>query len=241
MPDLKRLTAQIADQLGESAAAPRAQLRRILQTLGPERTQAVVAQAFEIEASGGLLLPDGSRRRTLGGVFFRLVRDQVSEEERLAIWPYPPRQQRKPQRKAPAQTTQPPAPPPFQWEAADQVLTEISTHPGEATTVNGTLIGRPGEIVERQGVIILALKSTTAPSLPKGLPAPPEHPTNYLVFISQKQWKRVAEAITNPEDKLIIEGYPVSHPRFTGITVYAAQVTTSQLQAAKRQQQASTG
>ena len=89
-----------------------------------------------------------------------------------------------------------------------------------------TIIGRPGEIVERQGVIILAMKSTAAPSLPKGLPAPPAQPTNYLVFVSQKQWKRVADALQNPEDKLIIEGYPIHHPRFTGITVYATQVTT---------------
>jgi hypothetical protein len=101
--------------------------------------------------------------------------------------------------------------------------------------VKGTLIGRPGEIVERQGVIILAIKSTTAPSLPKGLPALPAQPTNYLVFVSQKQWKRVADALQNPDDKLIIEGYPVHHPRFAGITVYATQVTTKLLQAAKRQ------
>jgi len=116
-------------------------------------------------------------------------------------------------------------------------MAEISQHPGEATTVKVTIIGRPGEIVERQGVIILGMKNPTAPSLPKGLPAPPAQPTNYLIFISQKQWRKVAEAITNPEDKLIIEGYPASHPRFTGITVYATQVTTTRLQAAKRQPQ----
>jgi hypothetical protein len=235
-----QLAHQIADQLDEREATPLGQIRRILHTLGPERTQAFVKQALEVEASGGMLLPDGSRKRTLGGVFFRLVRDHVSEEERKAIWPYPTWQQRKQHGKshsAPA----PPQLPPFQWEQADEVMAEVSKHPGEATTVKVTLVGRPGEIVERQGVIILALKSTTAPSLPKGLPAPPAQPTNYLVFVSQKQWKRVADAITNPQDKLIIEGYPVHHPRFTGITVYATQVTTTLLQAAKRQQQPAPG
>jgi hypothetical protein len=153
-----------------------------------------------------MLLPDGSRKRTLGGVFFRLVRDQVSETERRTIWPYPTWQQRKQHRKAPEQTTQPPALPLFQWEQADEVITEISQQLGEATTVKVTLIGRPGEIVERQGVIILAMKSTAAPSLPKGLPIPPAQPTNYLVFISQKQWRKVADTIKNPADKLIIEG-----------------------------------
>ena len=48
-------------------------------------------------------------------------------------------------------------------------------------------------------------------------------------------------ALANPEDTLIIEGYPLYHLRFTGITVYATQVTTTQLLAAKRQQQTATG
>jgi hypothetical protein len=235
-----QLARQIAETLGEREAQPFAQIRRILQTIGPERTQAFVEQALDIEATGGMLLPDGSRKRTLGGIFFRIVRDQVSEEERKAIWPYQTWQQRKQRGKA--QTA--PAPgtlrvqlPPFQWEQADEVIAEVSKHLGEATTVKVTIIGRPGEIVERQGVIILALKSAAAPSLPKGLPAPPEQPTNYLVFVSQKQWRKVADPIKNPQDKLLIEGYPVLHPRFTGITVYATQVTTTLLQAAKRQQQ----
>jgi hypothetical protein len=181
-------------------------------------------------------LPDGSRKRTLGGVFFCLVGDQVSEAERRSIWPYPTWQQRKQREK----TQVAPAPlrlPSFQWEAVDEVVAEISNLPGEATTVKATIIGRPGEIVERQGAIILGMKNSAAPSLPKGLPAPPEQPTNYLVFIIQKQWRKVAEAITNPEDKLIIEGYPVSHPCFASITIYATQVTTKLLQVAKRQQQ----
>jgi hypothetical protein len=232
-----QLARQIAETLGEREAQPFGQIRRILHTIGPERTHAFVTQALEVEAKGGMLLPDGSRKRTLGGVFFRLVRDHVSEEERKAIWPYQTWQQHKQRGKAHAAPA-PPQLPPFQWEQADAVIAEVSEHPGEATTVKVTIVGRPGEIVERQGVIILALKSTAAPSLPKGLPAPPAQPTNYLVFISQKQWWKVADAITNPEDKLILEGYPVQHPRFSGITVYATQVTTKLLQAAKQQQQA---
>jgi hypothetical protein len=230
-----QLAQQIADQLGETEATPRAQIRRMLQTIGPERTQAFVQQALETEANGGILLPDGSRKRTRGGVFFRLVRDQVSDAERRAIWPYPIRQQRKQREKASAMPL-PPQLAPFQWEQADEIIIAVTSHPGEATTVKVTIVGRPGEIVERQGVIILVMRSAAAPSLPKGLPPPPAQPTNYLVFVSQKQWKRVAEALQNSEDKLIVEGYPVHHPRFAGITVYATQVTTKLLQAAKRQQ-----
>ena len=75
----------IADQLGETHAGARATIWRTVRTIGPERAQAFVAQALEVDANGGLLVPDGSRRRTLGGVFFYLVRTQISDEEAVAI------------------------------------------------------------------------------------------------------------------------------------------------------------
>ncbi len=52
---------------------------RTVRTLGPERAQAFVTQSLEVEANGGMLVPDGSRRRTLGGIFFYLVRTQISD------------------------------------------------------------------------------------------------------------------------------------------------------------------
>ncbi len=77
--------ATIAAQLGETDSAPRATMWRTVRTIGPERAQAFVAQAQEIEANGGMLIPDGSRRRTLGGIFFYLVRTPVSDEEVMQI------------------------------------------------------------------------------------------------------------------------------------------------------------
>jgi hypothetical protein len=32
-----------------------------------------------------MLLPDGSRKRTLGGIFFYLVRTQISDDEAIQI------------------------------------------------------------------------------------------------------------------------------------------------------------
>ncbi len=101
-----------------------------------------------------------------------------------------------------------------------------------------TIIGRPTQVVERQGVIILALRSTKARTLPKGLPSLPNAPTNYMIFVQQKQWNKVQAAMQQPDDALIVEGYPVHEPRFAGITVYATQVTTKALQVAKRREQA---
>jgi hypothetical protein len=116
--------------------------------------------------------------------------------------------------------------------AGVRVRVQRTQHSEEARTVKITLIGRPG-----QGVIVLGIRQTKAWSLPKRLPAVPSKPTTYLVFMATKQWRTVAESITNPEDVLSIEGYPTQHPQFAGITVYATQVTTKLQQQAKRQQQ----
>jgi hypothetical protein len=92
----------IADQLGETEPVPLAQIRRIVKTLGAERAQAFVDQALQVETAGGMMLPDGSRRRTLGGTFFFLVRQAVSEAEREVIFP-PRRPKPKPKPKGEAQ------------------------------------------------------------------------------------------------------------------------------------------
>jgi hypothetical protein len=240
---LTETATAIAAQLGETHAGARATIWRTVRTLGPERTQAFVAQAQEVEANGGMLIPDGSRKRTLGGIFFYLVRTQVSDAEAVAInvmW------RSKHQRKklargkdqTPPSTPAPPTLPPFVWEDADPIIAELTANIGAASTVKMTVIGRPTQVVERQGVIILALRSSKPPTLPKGLPPLPSTPTNYMIFIQQKQWNKVREAMQQPDDALIVEGYPVHEPRFAGITVYATQVTTKALQAVKRKEQA---
>ena len=76
----------IAAELGETEAQPLAHIARIVRTLGEERARELLQQALEVEQRGGMLLPDGSRRRTPGGVFFRLVRDHTSPQERARIW-----------------------------------------------------------------------------------------------------------------------------------------------------------
>ena len=115
----------------------------------------------------------------------------------------------------------PPPLPPFVWDEAAPIIAEIMAHPGEASTVKVTVIGRPTQVVERQGVVVVALRSTKAPTLPKGLPPLPATPTNYMVFVQQTQWTKVQDAMQQPDDTLVVEGYGVHEPRFAGIMVWA--------------------
>jgi CHAD domain-containing protein len=88
MKPLDPAAQQIATALGETEPAPLMQIRRIVQTLGPERALQLLEQAQAVEAHGGLPVVDGRRRRTPGGVFFRLVREQTTPAERSRIWPW---------------------------------------------------------------------------------------------------------------------------------------------------------
>src|SRR3954453_17626214 len=84
---MQQAASTIANGLGEKEPGPRAQVWRVVQILGIERALGFYAQAQVTEAAGGMLLPDGSRRRTPGGVFFKLVRDGIAKEERWRIFP----------------------------------------------------------------------------------------------------------------------------------------------------------
>jgi hypothetical protein len=225
-PASEPVVTELAAQLGETEAQPRRQIGCAVAMLGEERVRAFVAEALTIEQRGGLMLPDSSRRRTLGGVFFHLVRQGVTPEERRVIFPHVPGGQRG--RAATAQA-------PFTWEDYPAALAQLG-RPGEATTVKLTVIGRPDSVAERGPEVLVGLRSARAPSLPKGLPTPAQ-PTGYMVLIALKQWDKVAASVRRADDVLIVEGYPTLDPRFPGITVLATRATTKLLQQAERQRQ----
>jgi len=227
---LDAITGEIAAQLGETEEEPIRQIKRAVRILGEHRVRTVVARTLDVEAAGGLMRVDGSQRRSLGGVFFILMRDDVGRKDFYRIF-------KGGQHQRPGTTdTRPRAgPAPFDWTTFGVAATEAMSSAGEATTVKLTVIGRPGKIVERADVALVALRSEKAPSLPKGVPAPPSPQTDYMVLVGMKQWRKVAEALAADQaDKLLIEGYPTIQPEFAGITVYATSATTTGIQAGKR-------
>ncbi len=243
-PEEWRATQEIAAQLGETKRGPLGQVGRVVGRLGADHARAVLARTQEIEAAGGLLLPDGSRRRTPGGTFFHLVRtdDSLSREDRIYI--FPPPFGRNGRKKTAGGASMPATPPPtpttpapsMTWADDDyrNVMDALQHDPGRASTVKITVIGRPGTTVEQGTAVALALMSQTVPDLPKGLPEPPAG-TRYTVFIARKQWAKIAEALAaDPADAAIIEGYAALDPRVEGIAVYATNATTKRTQAAKR-------
>jgi hypothetical protein len=83
---MEETAQQIAEALGESDESPRTQITAIVKILGAEGALALLAQTQKVEEAGGLLVPDGTRRRTPGGVFFLLAREKLTPADRAAIF-----------------------------------------------------------------------------------------------------------------------------------------------------------
>ena len=177
-------------------------LTQVLRTLGQERTQAVLTETLRREAHGGMLTKDGTRRRTPGGTFFQLVRQQARPHERWRLFPRPAPQQRQGSPQAAAVLT---------WDEARSLIQTLATEPpGEARTMKLTLIGRPGKVETHGQAVVFRMQGKSPGALPRGLPpVPAQPPMTWNVMVALRQWNRVKDSLAaHQEDQLIIEGYP---------------------------------
>ena len=85
----------IAKALGESDEIPLFQIAGVVRVLGEEVSQKILVETQETEKNGGMMLPDGSRKRTPGGVFFFLARQKLSQADKIAIF-RPPKEPKPP-------------------------------------------------------------------------------------------------------------------------------------------------
>jgi hypothetical protein len=260
---------RISRQLNERGSAPFTQIKRVVQVCGEETALAWAAEALKIEANGGMMVENGSRRRSVGGIFFYLVKtrvrntpafaqifpQQVDAEAVKAKWkdlqarrkaakaearakreaeaaanPPPPKPE-KPKR-------EPPPPPPLTQPVTREViiaaLPALLDQSGELRSMRVHVTGRPDAVEQRDQTVMFALQLTKFPPMPKGVPEPPPLPQTYLVYVGLKQWNRVAEAIANPDDFLILEGICAFDPELGQQVIYTNSITTKLLEDAKR-------
>jgi hypothetical protein len=229
----REVATVIAERLGETYLGPRQQIYLIIRALGRTQTVVLFEQTLQIEAAGGMMLPDGSRRRTPGGVFFHLAF--------ITGIPKPGRVLKRPVSRPGGgqKTLASPTSSPFTWQDRLAVIKEIGEQKGSVNTVKITVIGTLGKYVDKGTCVVGTMQHTgeKLPGLPKGVPAPQPVKTNYVVYIGAKQWKKVAETVRDPEDALIIEGFPQIDTKTGAISVFASSVTSKKIQATTRQAQ----
>jgi hypothetical protein len=219
--------SELAAALGETEPKPLHDLQRVLDHVGMERARTLLQQARDLDAAGQVLTENGTRQRTLGGIFFQLAR------EHLPRTPPPTRHRR------------------LRWHEAVQAAAEAQAgspaeNPspaenlfGEASTVKITLIGRPGRVIKRDNVVVTTMHNSKRPALPAQLPklSGADVETKYTIFITAKQWRKVETALADKDDQLIIEGYPFVDPDVEGVCVFAKSTTTKLIQRAIRESQ----
>lgn len=208
-------------------------VRKVIRLIGPERAETCLQKTLEVEANGGMMTRDGSRRRTPGGVFFQVVRETSTNKERRRIFPSmattATSNAEAPKESPPAAPT--PALQPPTWEEAKQLIVQAYKNIAEGKTVKLTLIGRPTQVTPHATCVVMAIKGKPPGSLPKGLPEPPaQSAITWAVFVAMKQWDKVKNALeANADDELIIEGYPMVDPK-RGVGVVLATNCSSKLQ-----------
>lgn len=237
---LNKVVHQIAQKLGETEKNPIRQIGIIVRHFGAEAALALVAEVQAIEAQGGMMITNGQRRRTPGGVFFYLAKERMTPEDRERLMPsrYARIKQYKAKLREQEQEENANLPP-FVWEARQAAIEPLRAEQGEARDVKITLVGRPGKVEPFREMVVTAMSHTAkSPTLPRGVPSPPETPTVYTVYMSSRHWNKVQQSIeTDPEDTLIIEGLCAYDDAVGAVAVYATSVTTKKLEAAKRQAQ----
>jgi hypothetical protein len=226
------MDALTAEQLAEILQEPKVPLlRQVLRTLGEDRCAAILADTLACEANGGMLTPDGTRRRTPGGVFFQLVKDRATRQERHRLF-YSPTPGH-PKLPAPAPSHAQPQVP--TWE---EVQALAQTLPQGEATVKLTLIGRPAldAIQTRSTYVAFRMQGKAPGPLPKGLPpVPDQQPITWLVVIALRQWNRVKDSLAaHADDTLIVEGHPVVAGN--GTHVLLAQSCTSMVHQREKKQ-----
>lgn len=209
---------------------------KVAATLGMERVEEVFARTLTVEAGEGLMLPDNSRRRTAGGVFFYLARKTMTKAQRDATYPKPPKQAKTP-------VFGPARPQPPTLAEAIALLHAVGKIPGEQkgkALMKATVIGRPKQIKKMDTCTLVVLGLKEPPALPRGLPPLPDlSKATVAVFVANKQWARVEAALkADPRDEIIVEGYPVNDPRNQITGLWALSCTSKGLLRAQRRKPA---
>jgi len=234
--NITQAARHIADVLDERQPGPRILIHRIVAGLGVDLALDFLRQAQEIEAAGGATTEEGVKR-TPGGIFFRLIKEQKPlghSATTSLFWPHP------------IQAEGEPIPPPKQkrlvpltWPKRISVIQQLAQEREKGATSMASaailkLIGKTEQIAELDTCTVLSITSTIRPHVPKGVPQPQEAPTTYTVYIGRKLWGFIKDAAHDPDDILIVEGFPQLDAETSTIALFAKSVTSRKRDQARR-------
>jgi hypothetical protein len=228
--EIQAYALEVAKRLNEESKQPLEQIELLLQLAGRDFVDSHVKEAIEIEEKGGMMTEDKKRRRTLGGVFFYIVKGKLEPEVVGQIFPgYG-------QSKA-AQV--------IPWEDRMkhvQPLLNAGEH-GDMRYVTITLHGRPGKVVIDGDTVITTITNELGqiPML-RGVPKPPDEPTLFTVYLGLKHWEEAKESLDKyKKDRLVVEGTIVNDGESGTIAILAQRVSTKRIDKIARKEESEDG
>src|SRR5689334_19694000 len=84
--ELQQFVTTIATWLNETADGPRTQIALVVATIGTAKTMELLKDVLAIEDRGGMKTVYQKRCRTVGGVFFHLVKCRYGQKLPDAFW-----------------------------------------------------------------------------------------------------------------------------------------------------------
>lgn len=147
----RALAKAVIEQLEETGEWGKRGILRVVHRCGPAFTEVLVDKVLSIEAQGGMLVSDGSRRRTPGGVFFYLMKRYVSRAMAAAIFPRPKKKKKGPpvqktaEAPAPATTIEKEEPPDEVIQARAQIEELQQALKVAETQLDAVKTGRAGK------------------------------------------------------------------------------------------------
>src|SRR5205823_5491660 len=142
--ECNRAAKLIAEELNENTLKALAQIYKIVKAIGPDQALDFLQKTKDLEAAGGVLTLDGSRRRSPGGAFFFLVhgkypdlRERRFQNRKRTANTHARVAEAKPKEQPAPQTKE------FTWNDRIAALDAIGIQKGHLATVKITLIGRP--------------------------------------------------------------------------------------------------
>ena len=211
---------RIAETLNETERKPIVQIGKVYLSAGAEFTLGLMNEALKIEEDGGLMLPDGSRRRTLGGIFFMLCRERLAPEARDTIFNM--------SYGTPLIDPETVGLPELDWDTRAEIFADLNTEPGTAGSMRVTLTGRPEEIVEEgDSVRLTIMQNAPLPTVPRSIPIPSITSGPHTVYLSKELWKKAEPQLKREQTRLLITGQ-LSHDADGHITIHAQEISSRQ-------------
>lgn len=199
---------QIARRLDESEPKAIEGIRRIVTMLGTEPALSLLDDALKIDREGGLMTDDGNRQRTIGGVYFKLAKNTMSQEQRskLFVPPWWPKDK-------------PDEIPQYDWAERIEDVHQIQGGDRGHAEMEIRMTGIPAKIIDRGSAILLVMMDKPPTTFPKGLPALPEgkQPVS-LAIVVKKQWEEIEDKIEKGH-RVSLVGYPIYDDKLKQITI----------------------